>query len=266
MPVDFDEEDISDPTAAEEIQQVFEAEQETVPADEDVDAQMSEVEKRLEMAQYYRLLLNESLFDSPSSPDVAERVENEIREFVRSRMSVLVGVGTEQPKQVQLMSKEEADLLRQLANPEVVRVMKELAAKLLKKPAIMDFKPKPVEEVKVAPKVMKEPTLRKVPRIGVKPSAQAARQAESNVITISGDQPIPKAKPGQRQKKVFRTITTEDGKVIKQDVTPPAQPIGVQPLPTPRTRDQIEMASAQAAAAGARMAENVLDQNLRGKG
>lgn len=268
MPIDFDDGDISE-EVAEEIQQVYDAPVQA-PTEEDVDEQMSEVEKRLEMAQYYRLLLSDSLFDSPSSPEVAERVESEIRDFVRSRMSVLVGVGTEQKKSPQLMTDDEAKLLREIANPEVIRVIKELAAKLLKKPSIMDFKPKPVaaEEPKPQPKVNKEPTLRRVPprpgarqgnRAAPPPSAQAQQP-----IVIEGDQEVPVAKPGQRQRKVFRKIVTEDGKVIKQDVTPQAKPVGVQPIPTPRTKEQISLAMATASATHGQVAVSTLGKKLSG--
>lgn len=266
MPIDFDSDDLD--AVTEEIQQAYE-EQESLPTDEDVDEQMSEVEKRLEMAQYYRLLLNESLFENPSSPEVAIRVETEIRDFVRSRMSVLVGVGSEPQKAKQLMTEDEAKLLREIANPEVVRVIKELASKLLKKPSIMEFRPKPMEEPKLQPKVVQEPTLRKAKtrplQASVPPDPRSLKKAlPQGSITISGDQQPPKPIKGQRQKKVYREIVTEDGKIIKQDVTPPAQPIGVAPLPTPRTKEQISLAMATAGATHGQVAMATLGRKLNG--
>src|SRR5262245_7938180 len=86
-PVDFDDSDIAD--VVEELEQP--ASQQLT--DVEVDEHMTEVEKRLEMAQYYRLILSQSMFDGASNPEVADRVETEIRDFVRTRMAALVGVG-----------------------------------------------------------------------------------------------------------------------------------------------------------------------------
>jgi len=263
MPVDFDEEDIND--VIEETEEQYEAQQ-SFPSDDDVDEQMSEVEKRLEMAQYYRLLLNDSIFDNPPNPEVAERVENEIRDFIRGRMSLLVGVGSEPKKTLQIISDGEATLLRELANPEIIRVVKELAAKLLKKPALMEFKPKPVvEEPKLQPKVVKEPTLRKTRPGGVK-KVSAPVAVEAPIERTPQPSRFQKPVRGQRQKRIVRTVTKEDGTTFKQDITPPAQPVGVQPLPTPRSIDQIETTMAQVSGQHANMAVRSLDKKLTGKG
>lgn len=257
MPVDFDDADISD--VVEEVNspqaQIMPPAYTVQEDSRELEEEMSEAEARLEMAQYYRLILNETLFEDAPNEEVATRVEEEIRGFVRERMKLLVGVG--QPKQEakpqKIFTDAEVQALRTIAQPEVVEALKALAAKVLKKPAILDAKPLPVEKPKAEPSVLKEPILKKVgqrrPRQSPEPQA-----------------PAPRSGRGKRMEKQTRTITTEDGKEIVQDVTPQARPVGpVQPIPTPRGREQIEAMAAQSAAFQARVALNQLERNLRGK-
>jgi len=258
MPVDFDDEDISD--VVEEVNrptsQLLPNRQVIEQQEQDFEEQMSEVEARLEMAQYYRLLLSEPLFDDPPTPEVADRVEDEIRGFVRSRMQVLVGVGEPKKVEQKVFTDAEVQALRTLAQPEVQEALKALAAKVLKKPTILEAKPLPKEKTKAEQPVLKEPILK---RVGFKrrPQAPAPEQAP---------QPRP-IQRGRQQKKRLETHVTDDGTEIVRDLTPQARPVGtVQPIPTPISREQIEANAAQSAAYQARVALNTLEQNLRGKG
>lgn len=254
MPVDFDDADIADV-----VDEVNSPQAQILPPtyqepEQDLEEEMSEAEARLEMAQYYRLILNETLFEDAPNEAVASRVEDEIRGFVRERMKLLVGVG--QPKQEvkpqKIFTDAEVQALRTIAQPEVVEALKALAAKVLKKPTILDAKPLPVEKPKAEPSVLKEPILKKVGQR--RPRQSAEPQA-----------PV-RAGRGRKQEKQLRTITTDDGKEIVQDVTPQARPVGpIQPIPTPRGREQIEAMAAQSAAYQARVALTTLEKNLRGK-
>jgi hypothetical protein len=60
----------------------------------EVDDAMVAVKDRLQVAQYYDLLLNHHLFGGDESP-AAVRVQKEIREHVRDRLSVLMGIKPE---------------------------------------------------------------------------------------------------------------------------------------------------------------------------
>src|SRR5262249_21609094 len=51
---------------------------------------LSEVERRLEIASHYRLLLQDRLFESTSL--AARQVEAEVRAFVKERLEILVGM------------------------------------------------------------------------------------------------------------------------------------------------------------------------------
>ena len=81
-----------------------------------------EVERRLEVAACYRLLLNESLFNDPSP--TAKLVDDEIRGFIRSRLANLVGVGA--PTTDSTFTAEEVQALKLLAQKAIPAFKKEL--------------------------------------------------------------------------------------------------------------------------------------------
>src|SRR4051812_27327821 len=60
------------------------------PYEEEEDPDFAEVEQRFATAQYYKLLLKESLFSDDSAP--AQQVEGELRQFIRTRIKVLLGL------------------------------------------------------------------------------------------------------------------------------------------------------------------------------
>lgn len=261
MPVDFDEDDISG--VIEETETASQApvrrQAQYTKADEaqSIDDQMSEVEKRLEMAQYYRLVLNDTIFNDPPNVEVADRVESEIRDFVRSRMSLLVGVGEEKKAEVlSPFSDAETLALRTIAQPDVIAALKALAAKVLKKPEILDAKPRVAvpEKPKGPPR---EPTLKKIIRT---PTAQPV-QGPRTVV------PSPQAPSGRgkQQKRLYRKTVREDGTEGEVDITPPAQPVGVKPFPTPVGKAAIEATAAQTARQQAMVAVANLDKQFSGK-
>jgi len=260
MPMDFDDDDISgviDETEEESQAPVRPQVQQT--SAQDLDDQMSEVEKRLEMAQYYRLVLQDTIFNDPPNVEVADRVEGEIREFVRSRMALLVGVGAAEKKPEPVVSQfTDAEVLaiRTLAQPEVVSALKALAAKVLKKPEILDAKPLQAPAKPKAP--AREPTLKKI----VRPAPSV--EAETTRTVRSPAQAAPRGR-GKKQEKVFKTVTTEDGREVKMDITPQAQPVGVKPFPTPVGKAAIENFSAQTARQQAMVAVANLDRQFSGK-
>jgi hypothetical protein len=266
MPVDFDEDDISgvieeaeqpaypSPVAQARRDQFAQQYQEA----QSIDDQMSEVEKRLEMAQYYRLVLNDTIFNDPPNVEIADRVEGEIREFVRGRMSLLVGVGEEKkPEMLSPFSDAETLALRTIAQPDVVAALKALAAKVLKKPEILDAKPRVAapEKPKGPPK---EPTLKKIVRTPAAPQQPTQRQQQAPTAA-------PPSGRGKQQKRVLKKVQRVDGTEGEVDVTPPAQPVGVKPFPTPVGRAAIEATAAQTARQQAMVAVANLDKQFSGK-
>lgn len=254
MPVDFDDDDISG--VVDEVNGGGDKPPPNrswapVSGDEeperDVEEQMSEVEARLEVAQYYRLILNETLFEDPPNPAVAERVEEEVRGFIKTRMQALMGVSQAEKAPARIFTDAEVQALRTIAQTEVVGALKALAAKVLKKPAILDAKPLPSAEKK-SNEPPREPLLKKV---GQRRPQQAA--------------PAPQLRKGKQQEKKTRVVVDDAGHEVTQDITPPSRPTGpIQPIPTGRSREQIEALSAQSAAYQARVALAALEKDLRG--
>lgn len=247
MPVDFDFDDI-DPTQ-EETETVLQETEEAFAGT--IDSQMSVVETRLEQAQYYRLLLNDSIFSDPGNPVVAQIVEDEIKEFVRERMSVLVGVGSTDKKSV--FSDEEVTALRELASSEVVDTLKALVSRLLKKPLspVAPLEDKPKSKPKLQPKVMKTPSLKQVSSPQAKVPQIKTIAAKTDVVDAkeakAKSQPKTKPSKGKAQKRVYKEVTLPDGEVKQVDITPQAKSETAVGAPVPRTKQEIEYESAAAA-------------------
>src|SRR5437016_108827 len=86
MPFDWENEQFNE-SVDEMLEETPTPQMDTV---EQIDEVMSEAEKRFEVAQYYKLLLRDSLFQNSS--EAADIVEAEIRTFIKERLSVLLGV------------------------------------------------------------------------------------------------------------------------------------------------------------------------------
>ncbi len=127
------------------------------PSDEEVD-------QRLATAQYYKLLVKQDLFDDASGP--AQQVQDEIREFIRARIKVLLGLAAPQLNVVERDPVFSAD---------EILALKELASRLLggafQKPEQPSTAPvSPVVTSK--PETPAQPTLVEKKRPGPKPGAK----------------------------------------------------------------------------------------------
>jgi len=127
------------------------------------EAEMSEVEKRLEVASYYRLLLNDSLFTDKTPASVM--VENEIRGFIRDRLAYLLNIKQEvKATPVELpFSQEELAALTWLASKVIANPKLKTEVATVKPPIQV-----PVEK--------KIPSIKKVPG-----SASRVKPAQSPV-------------------------------------------------------------------------------------
>ena len=94
------------------------------------DAYMDEVEKRLEIASYYRTLLANPMFDNDT--EAAHLVQHEISGFIRERLGVLLSIG-EPSKKVELFSDLQMEVLRSLGEMTMshVTALKMIAGKVL---------------------------------------------------------------------------------------------------------------------------------------
>jgi hypothetical protein len=154
MPFDFDEEFTAtdDSPAPEPLPALPELEPEE---------EVSEVERRLEKAQYYRAIMATDLREDDS--ESAEEVQREIKAFIRERMAVLVGAtpGAPSVAPASPFTRDETMVLKQLARkflkigpaPEVAKPVAapaKVAPKPVTKPAKLAKAAKPVKGLKKA--------------------------------------------------------------------------------------------------------------------
>lgn len=250
MPFDFDESDLNAIVDEPQQQEVAQAVQEQA----NFDTQMSEVERRLELAQYYRLLLNDSLFNNRS--EAAATVEAEVRDFVRSRLEILLGVKKEQVKAV-------SDF-----NDDEIQALKAVASRLLKKPELVDKKPKepPALGKKTHPDPAhmlqvigqkEQPSVKKAiaPQVKQKQKPQSQdplRDAlverlpphlrDNPDVVIEGDKVFMVARDSDGN-----VIRNHEGNPIRRNITPTAKPKGVnKPRRTPTIQEANAIMAQQA--------------------
>jgi len=107
---------------------------------------ISEIEKRLEVASHYRSLLNRKLFDK--TDEATEQIQSEIRSFVQERLEVLLGIRQDSPTGSDF-TKAETIALRALARKIINKDTTQLTATATETPA-----PKQEAKVVVAPPII----------------------------------------------------------------------------------------------------------------
>lgn len=144
---------------------------------EDFSEEMTEVERRLELAQYYQLLLQDTLFNDRS--ENAQVVEREIRIFIRQRLGELLGVVVKkapEPVKVELP----------FTDDEVV-VLKEIAGRMADKIKAKDAAP---------PAAPPKPEIKKVEAVPAKPEAKQIQKKDKPAVKKAGvSKPAPAPKP-----------------------------------------------------------------------
>jgi hypothetical protein len=183
---------------------------------------LTDVEIRLEEANCYKALLRNPLFDVGAGP-IARKVEHKVREYIRLELKLLLGL--EQPKP-QVVVKDQFE-------PEELKVLKMLAAKVLNKSPVVEKRELVVnkaqlEPLPVAPKQTKpvsSPTVGVVPPVvkkGRPPQAKSKPVGENEVPKLEG--------PTKKEKLIIK------GKLVEVDIPLQNQkqvrPMGaIQPLP-----------------------------------
>ncbi len=180
-----------------------------IDEEEDFLAEMSEVEVRLEEANCYKALLNNSLFNDASP--IAKRVEVKIRDFIKSELKVLLGL---QPQQ----QARQATVVNQFTS-EQADALKEIATRLIEKknagPVVPTVNPTTVAPQKVeAPRVnttsVKSPV--KIPQVKVTQSAAPPVKAKGR----------PK-KPATEPAVIMKEMAMPNGQVMKVAIRPSGQ-------------------------------------------
>jgi hypothetical protein len=216
---------------------------------ESIDKIMSEAERRFEIAQYYKMLLQNSLFQNKTEASL--KVEAEVRDFIRERLSVLLGV---QPPKTSVdnissaFSDEQIQVLKDLADlgeeaPKVMAVVMGKVFKKLGKPPTKKQKEEPVLNVVKNTKTgkkMDEPKLKtQMPsepkKVAIPSNIKIPKQYESDpTLKIEGSKVFVQAKSSDGQP-LFEKVG-EDIRPIMKDVTPVARSERSKPTPIPDGR------------------------------
>lgn len=240
---------------------------------DDIDDVMDEAEKRFEVAQYYKLLLNDSLFENKT--EASMRVEEEIRAFIKDRLGVLLGIRPSKSASSESFTDEQISVLRDFADigEDGPEVLKAVMGRLVKK---LDKKTKPKEEPVL--KTVKEPSKpalkqREEPKLKTQSPKAGSHAPRGTMRKVPPNVKIPE------KYKDDPTLKVEDGKVFVQnrnaqgellweklgddpvrplykDVTPAAVPVGVKPTPIPE--------GAQLSIAMQNQAQRVLQETNKG--
>lgn len=150
------------------------------------DDYMGEVDRRLEVASYYRTLLRASLFTAatPSS----RVVEREVRAFVKERLEILLSIRSEVKAPVQVVQRDFDDA--------EVAALKMVAARLIGKvSAAPQVAPAASPPAQVAPAVapVPPPSAPATPKASPPPAAPKARTAPAPKTEVS----TPRRPPGR---------------------------------------------------------------------
>lgn len=276
-----------EPEAQEQaVEEEYEEQAEEEP-EEAVPTPVSEVQKKLRLAQYYELVLGNSLFEVKNA--ATEQVDSEVRDFIQTRMEALVGVESTKKDPSASFTEDEVAVLKHIAQgllaKHQAKAEKAEAPRQVARPKARPPAPAAVEKPRAprpaAPQVRQQqppPPLRKEPpRAPPAPALRKAAVPQALVQTTQrappprapAQRPVPKSKvPAPAIPSQYRddpTLTVRNGRVYVQardaegvplyngkhpvirDITPSAQPVGVTPMPTP-TDAQFNMISQQGVA------------------
>ncbi len=193
----------------------------TPEAEQEFDAQIREVEDRLQTAQYYKLLLDDSLFDVGTP--AGRQVDSEIKAFVRERLGFLMGMGAPKVAPVRVIeakpqfNEQETAALKLVAKLCIEKNATKLAAAkpekapkaepALKKPKAAEPKPAP-EPVKVAAP----------PKPAPKPKAQATQAPglKKPSVPASVRKPLAQAQPQVKGTPAGPKPRAQDGRIPKK--------------------------------------------------
>lgn len=169
---------------------------------EDVDAEVADVDKRLAKAACYRAIIQDGVLQDNGS-DVTSEVNEENRRWARNMMAILVGKAKPQPQLPGLTAEEVAGLkvLLQLATPEVVATLKQLAARALQyaaaprpEPAVkrVQVQEQQQQVQKVQPRQPQTMAKRAQPQQPKKPPAPAPKPPQKTQPAAKKAPPAPK--------------------------------------------------------------------------
>lgn len=230
-----DEEYAQSPTVSvgDSAQQVVDS-LEASPEQEDPKEEFSEVRKRVSKIQYYMSISDYEFFEGDTSEE-AQEVRNEFNAFINRQLKEYLGMESPAPViQVKLQF-----------SPEEEFALKALAAKVMRKPALVeqDQPTAPVANPTIKPAAKAPAPVVSAPTVQAKKKTVVAKPAQAKKTQ---KQPVADPTLIHENGKVYRMVTVND-KQVKMDVTKQARPSGlVQPLPTPSKAQATSISETQA--------------------
>lgn len=211
------------------------------------DDYMNEVDRRLEVASYYRELLRSPLFDNESP--AAEIVQNEMRTFATGRLEVLLAI-----KQERFTPPPESQF-----SPDEVQALKAILRELIKHPNVLKAKPgagtdsKPVvpslrraaapEERNVRPQISTTSPV-EVGRTNI-PAAKVPPPQK----TVRRGTPVPPARTG-KPTTLKKKVQGNDGEEHEIEVPRVQRPEGSVPFPADMSVHTMASSASSVQAAG----------------
>jgi hypothetical protein len=189
---------------------------------------MTEIEKRLQLAASYRTLLDMKFFDKSS--DVNEMIELELKEFIHGKLETVLGVRTAENPAVFFSGTE-------------ALALKALARKLLDKEAEPEPEPAPVVMV---PKAAPKPKVRRQPKVAA-PVVQAPQVKDTEISP--SPEAVLAAEPSTAPNIVVENGRTYEmievgGKPFAKDITKQVKGSSTKPMPSKAQFEQMMYTSA----------------------
>jgi hypothetical protein len=189
--------------------------------EEDIDEQLSDVEKRLEIAAHFRLLLRDHLFSEPVT-EAGLVVEKMVRSFIKGKLKVLLGIEPPPPERhlppPSDFSTEQVEALRLVAD----KVLASQGGSGATRPQKEALQPAVKKAHATPPPVGPTLKTREVRETGPQAPPRKTSTSRSAPIMDIADGPSIVKKGG----KVYsREVSPETGKEYLKDITPsvPAQ-------------------------------------------
>lgn len=239
---DSESEDATAETAAGIVEQLMAPD--TEASDEPADY-MAEVDRRLDVAAFYRQLLRGSLFEGDSAS--AAIVEAEVRQFAVQRLEVLLNIRSEPVKVV-----EATPLFTDLE----VQTLRILLQQLVKKGML------PAAKVEVQapppPPTPKPPTIKRVAAPAPITPPTVTKRVAPAVMATPSRPPVPvKKKPGRKPGAQTKVVAhPDDGRPVTMNLTKQVQGTGAVPFPPDMHAAMHSAASASTHAASAALSGN----------
>ncbi len=196
--------------------------QKTIQAVQEENETLTEVEVRLRKANYYRAVLDNPLFDN--GDEIANEVEQEFRNFAISRLRNLLGMSVDAVSQPSAFP------------PDEIEVLRLWAAKLLKKPTMMQIEPASKPVSKPMPEFATQaPRLNRVTAPSEQPHKRGPGRPPGTGKNQKAAQQLPPGRieeNGRQFVEVERTDPEGKSHMIRVDVTPPVEVPGRKPMPS----------------------------------